>query len=351
MLQPALRAPVHRPSRLGITALTERARGEADLRGEVTKNAKIQPEQRLFGYLSEVADEASGKLSPAARIRFVESLRETIEQERARRGGDLATLDRILERLGDPVTLVDSEVQRDPEYQARLSARLSRATDGPQVPITDDLAELLAPSPQSGASYVPTGPVSGSTVSDSPEICLDPDPFAPEYRIDTVGALAAPVSPSAPASPASTTMVIPAVSDEPEQPAELSPVVARMRSVWASGPRVHPWEALAIALFLLGAVLGQWVVLLIAGLVALTSRFYTEVEKWTLAVGVPVTTALFYAFGFWLHQRGVWGGTSVDTSDLVAGAASFFGTLPRIAALLAALFLSWRLARGISRQL
>lgn len=322
------------------------------MRGEVTKNAKIQPEQRLFGYLSEVADEASGKLSPAARIRFVESLRETIEQERARRGSDLATLDRILARLGDPVTLVDSEVQRDPDYQARLSARLARATDGPQVPITDDLAELLAPSPQSGAPYVPLSPASGSAAIDTPEICLDPDPFAPEYRIDTVGALHAPVAPSAPASPATTTMVLPVISAEPEEPAQsLSPMVTRMRGVWAAGPRVHPWEALAIALFLLGAVLGQWVVLLIAGLVAFTSRFYTEVEKWTLAVGVPVTTALLYAFGFWLHQRGVWGGTKVDTSDLVAGAASFFGTLPRIAALLAALFLSWRLARGISRQL
>jgi len=40
----------------------------------------------------------------------------------------------------------------------------------------------------------------------------------------------------------------------------------------------------------------------------------------------------------------------VNTSDLLSGAASFFGTLPRIAALLAALFLGWRLARGITRQ-
>jgi len=75
------------------------------------------------------------------------------------------------------------------------------------------------------------------------------------------------------------------------------------------------------------------------------------VEKWALAVGVPIATALCYAFGFWLHTRHVWGGTNVDGSDLLSGAASFFGTLPRIAALLAALFLSWRLARGINRQL
>jgi hypothetical protein len=323
------------------------------LRGEATKNAKIQPEQRLFKYLSEVADEASGKLSPAARIRFVESLRETVEQERARLGGDLATLDRILARLGDPVTLVDGEVQRDPDYQARLSARLARATDGPQVPLTDDLAELLAPSSssQSGMLYAPmdqsvAGP---SRAGSGPELCLDPDPFAPEHRTETVGAM------SAPAAATTMTMVLPELSAPPPQaPADntfVAPVVTRVRSVWALGPRVHPWEALAIGLFLLGAVLGQWLVLLLAALVACTSRFYTEVEKWTLCVGVPVATALCYTFGFWLHQRGIWGGTKFDSTDLLAGAASFFGTLPRIAALLAALYLSWRLARGINRQL
>ncbi len=324
------------------------------MRGEATKNAKIQPEQRLFSYLSDVADEASGKLSPAARIRFVESLRETVEQERARLGSDLATLDRILGRLGDPVTLVDSEVQRDPDYQARLSARLSRATAGPQVPITDDLAQLLAPMSQPGAPYAPMDQsvTVSSSRPDGPELCLDPDPFLPEYKIDTVGGLAAPVAPSASAAATTMTMVLPELSAPPDESTDaLSPVVTRVRTAWSIGPKVHPWEALAIGLFLLGAGLGQWLILLLAGLVACTSRFYTEVEKWALCVGVPVATALCYAFGFWLHQRGIWGGTKVDTSDLIAGAASFFGTLPRIAALLAALFLSWRLARGISRRM
>ncbi len=319
------------------------------------KSAKIQPEQRLFGYLSEVANEASGKLSPAARIRLVDSLRSTIEQERARRGSDLATLDGILRRLGDPVTLVDSEVQRDPDYQARLSARLARATEGPQVPITDDLAELLAPQPASGAGHASgdAAVVAPRAVADSPEICLDPDPFAPEKSVETVGALGAVSVPaSAPASAAATTMtmVLPDFG-EGESEAPISPAMARMRVAWLRGPKARPWEALAIAVFLVGAALGQWVVLLLAGLLACTSRYYTSVEKWALVVGVPVATGLVYALGFWLHQRGFWGGTAVNTSDLLSGAASFFGTLPRIAALLAALFLSWRLARGITRQL
>jgi hypothetical protein len=322
------------------------------VRGEETKSTKIQPEQRLFRYLSEVADEASGKLSPAARIRLVDSLRDTIEQERARRGKDLATLDRILHRLGDPVTVVDSEVQRDPDYQARLSARLARASGGPQVPITDDLAALLAPASVTGAS----GPLAQTAAvarpaSDGPELCLDPDPFAPEHAVETIGAIAAATRPSAESATETTmTMVLPDLGELAAAEQQFSPAMARVRSAWLYGPKARPWEALAIGVFLVGAVLGLWVVLLLAGLVACTSRYYTSVEKWMLVVGVPVATGLVYAFGFWLHQRGFWGGTAVTTSGLLSGAASFFGTLPRIAALLAALFLSWRLARAVTRQ-
>jgi len=246
------------------------------------------------------------------------------------------------------VTLVDSEVQRDPDYQARLSARLARATAGPQVPITDDLAELLTPQSSTG----PGVPVAtGARASAGPELCLDPDPFAPDHSVETVGALAAVSVPkSAPETATTMTMVLPDFGEMGDPSAQYSPMMTRVRVAWLQGPKARPWEALAIAVFLVGAVLGQWVVLLIAGLIACTSRYFTAVEKWALVVGVPVATGLVYAFGFWLHQHGFWGGTAVNTSDLLSGAASFFGTLPRIAALLAALFLGWRLARGITRQ-
>ena len=52
----------------------------------------------------------------------------------------------ILARLGDPVTLVDAEVQRDPDYQARLSARLTTArptTDKPTGNITARMTKHL----------------------------------------------------------------------------------------------------------------------------------------------------------------------------------------------------------------
>jgi hypothetical protein len=97
-------------------------------------------------------------------------------------------------------------------------------------------------------------------------------------------------------------------------------------------------------------VFAQWLILLAAGLIACTSKFWDEREKWTLVIGVPVFTLLVYVIGFWMHQHGLWGGHKASADELLSGAASFFGTLPRMTSILAAGYLSWRLARGITRQ-
>jgi hypothetical protein len=304
------------------------------------------PEQVLFGYLSKVATESSGRLSPASRSRFIASLRETIDQERLRHGGDLRTLNRILAGLGDPAMLVDAEVQRDPESQARLSARLSVVPTGPQVPLTDEVAEWLAlPSAALSSRFPePTARHFGGVALAGPEVCLDPDPFAPEYGLDTVGASIESPLPMELGGELLSEFT-PHTADEP-----FSPTADRFRAVWAGGPRLHPQETLAIVLFVIGAIFAQWVILLAAGLAACTSRFWNEREKWALVVGVPIFTVLCYAIGFWMHQHGLWGGHKASADEVLSGAASFFGTLPRMAAILAAGFLGWRLARGITRQ-
>ena len=305
-----------------------------------------QPEQVLFAYLSRVATESSGRLSPASRSRFIASLRETIDQERARHGHDLRTLNRILAGLGEPVMLVDAEVQRDPEYQARLSARLTDASGpGPQVPLTDEVAEWLAlPAGGGGVRYPePTARHFGTSSAVGPQLCLDPDPFAAEYGVETVGEMIE--SGGLDYGGDALTELSPHAFDEP-----VSPTAQRLRSAWTGGLRVHPQEAIAIGLFLIGAIFAQWVILLVAGLVACTSKFWNEREKWTLVVGVPIFTLLCYAVGFWMHQHGWWGGHKASADELLSGAASFFGTLPRMTAILGAGFLCWRLARGITRQ-
>lgn len=305
-----------------------------------------QPEQVLFAYLSRVATESSGRLSPASRSRFIASLRETIDQERARHGSDVNTLNRILAGLGEPVMLVDAEVQRDPEYQARLSARLTESSGpGPQIPLTDEVAEWLAlPAGGVGSRY-PEPSVrhfSGSSAT-GPQVCLDPDPFAAEYGVETVGEIIE--SGGLDYGGDALDELSPHTYDQP-----VSPTVQRLRSAWTGGMRVHPQEAVAIGLFLIGAIFAQWVILLVAGLVACTSKFWNEREKWTLVIGVPIFTVLCYAIGFWMHQHGWWGGHKATADELLSGAASFFGTLPRMTAILAAGYLCWRLARGITRQ-
>ena len=313
--------------------------------GRLTARPDRDPEHALAAFLSKVADTAAPQLSPAARSRLLDTLRATIGQERAEQGSDIRTLERILAALGDPVTIVDFEVQRDPESQKALATRLSRAT--PSIPaagnMDSEVAKQLAPD---GHVHGPVHPV--GLPGSGPEICLDPDPFTTdfEYRPETVGALggptSAPAAEGAPAAPSSSASSSPAVAG--------GPAAERIRTFWEGGLRVHPVESLSILLLLVGALLGNWLVLLAAVLVAFASRYYSSAEKWVLLIGVPVFSFLLFTLGFWLSSHGKPGGTANKPSDLLNGVDSFFGPLPRMISLLGALFLAWRLARGVVRR-
>lgn len=310
--------------------------------GRLTARPDRDPEHVLAAFLSKVADTAAPQLSPAARSRLLDTVRSTIAQERAQSGMDVRTLDRILDSLGDPITIVDAEVQRDPESQKALSARLSRATPStpPAAHMDSEVAKQLAPDTHTHGPVHPVGPPGSG-----PEICLDPDPFTMEfeYRPETVGALggASPAPAEGGQAPASSSgssaLSGGAASDQ-------------IRSFWETGPRKYPVEALSIVLLLVGALIGNWLVLLAAVLVAFASRYYSPAEKWVLLVGVPVISFLLFTLGFWLSSHGKAGGTTDKPSDLLSGVDSFFGPLPRMIALLGAVFLAWRLARGVIRR-
>ncbi|HET9169389.1 MAG TPA: hypothetical protein VFN97_08125 [Actinospica sp.] len=308
--------------------------------GRLTARPDRDPEHVLAAFLSKVADTAAPQLSPAARHRLLDTLRSAIEQERSQLGGDVRTLDRILFGLGDPVTIVDAEVQRDPESQRALEARLNRASSASPASSNMD-AEVVAQLAPNGHGHGPVHPV--GLPGSGPEICLDPDPFgmAFEYRPETVGALggggqSAAAAEGAPAAP--------------QPPAGEASSADRIRAFWDGGPKVHPVESLSIVLLLVGAVMGNWIVLLAAILVAFASRFYSPAEKWTLLIGVPVLSFLLFTLGFWLNTHGRPGGTTAKPTDLLNGVDSFFGPLPRMIALLGAVFLAWRLGRGAVRR-
>jgi hypothetical protein len=306
--------------------------------GRLAARPDRDPEQHLAAFLSKVADTAAPHLSPAARSRLLETLRQSIQAERQSQGMDARTLERILTALGDPITLVDAEVQRDPESQQALATRLSRSAPAapPAAAMDSEVARQLVPEQGHGPVHPLGLPGSG------PEICLDPDPFAMafEYRPETVGALGTSAVGVEGAGSASAAASAAAEADMGD----------RLRTFWAGGPRVHPVETLSIVLLLVGAVLGNWIVLLVAVLVAFASRYYSPAEKWGLLVGIPVLSFLLFSLGFWLTAHGKPGGTSNKPADLLSGVDSFFGPLPRMIALLGALFLAWRLARGVIRR-
>ncbi|HTJ66254.1 MAG TPA: hypothetical protein VL551_01880 [Actinospica sp.] len=312
--------------------------------GGRTARPDRDPEHVLAGFLSKVADTAAPQLSPAARHRLLDTLRSTIDQERTTQGMDIRALDRILGSLGDPVTIVDAEVQRDPESQKALEARLNRATSNSPAAANMDaeVIKQLAPDGQGHGPVHPVGPPGSG-----PEICLDPDPFgmAFEYRPETVGALGGAAQGQSAGSDGGGSGQAAATAGPGE-----AAIADRFRVFWDGGPKVHPVETLAIVLLLVGAVMGNWIVLLAAVLVAFASRFYSPAEKWTLLIGVPVVSFLLFTLGFWLNTHGKPGGTTNRPADLLNGVDSFFGPLPRMIALLGAVFLAWRLGRGVIRR-
>jgi hypothetical protein len=311
--------------------------------GRLTARPDRDPEHMLAAFLSKVADTAAPQLSPAARHRLLDTLRARIEQARTEEGMDIRALDRILTALGDPVTIVDAEVQRDPESQRALAARLNRAapTSTAVAGVDAEVVKQLVPDGPGHGPVHPVGPPGSG-----PEICLDPDPFATafEYRPETVGALGAAAQGQAAPEPGHSAPV-PSGSALGE-----AAVADRFRTFWDGGPRVHPVETLAIVLLLVGAVMGNWIVLLAAVLVAFASRFYSPAEKWTLLIGVPAVSFLLFTLGFWLNTHGRPGGTTAKPADLLSGVDSFYGPLPRMIALLGAVFLAWRLGRGVIRR-
>jgi len=69
----------------------------------------VRDDQLIFGYLSQVADAAHGRLPSLARQDLVEKVRHEIDERRRRAGN--ADITRVLQSMGDPRAVVDRAVQ------------------------------------------------------------------------------------------------------------------------------------------------------------------------------------------------------------------------------------------------
>jgi hypothetical protein len=309
----------------------------------------VQVDQLLYKYLSDIGDLAQGVLSQSRRSQLVSSLRSRIEQERDRQGITSAAAMRALldNQFGPPAMVVAAESHRDPEYQQRLTERLTAPVES-FTATTDTRLD-------------PTVPTDGTP---RPQIPLDADPFAGLAAIGGEVATAMSAEPALATGDATTTATLPPVRDV-FQTVPGGGMVSSQESPWRQQPptqlagrliRSRPREAIAMGLLVVGLVfgswlpLGPWIPLIVGYLVALTSYVFTPSEKRFALIGVPIGTLVIVSFGFWLHDTGAWGGTRVSHADVVGQGGTFLGTVPRIISVVALLYFGWRLARRITRD-
>ncbi|MER8067444.1 hypothetical protein ABTZ59_03910 [Streptomyces sp. NPDC094034] len=342
----------------------------------------IESDQLVYDYLSRVGDEAQQRHLPSGdRMRLVSSLRDEIDKQRGKAGGDSpAAVRRILGRLGTPDAVVraasegatgDDTPARAPEPRTALPEQRTRRLKGARRPVIPEQAsespapalpaaspphlagmdELgpsggqgpdwwrIEPGPMGSAEQVP-GFVGGVEIPD----ILKPPPKEPKEKPDKAAQGAADEDEDGDGT-----------RDAAEEAAEDAgrrrwrPRLSRRAGKAAgAGKRAggfsHPFLLLAAALLVAGAVFGYWPALGGGWLLAYVSRTLSRAEaKWAV-LGLPGISAAGGAVWLWGRLDGRWG--EAIPQDGMADALS--GTWPvvlRTAAVTSALYLVWRARR------
>ncbi|MFD9002809.1 hypothetical protein ACFV0T_17800 [Streptomyces sp. NPDC059582] len=322
----------------------------------------IESDQVVYEYLSRVGDVAHRRQLPSsARMRLVSELRNEIDRRRARTPVDSpAAVRRILDRLGSPDDVVAAAgdggggapqapetslpVQRDrlaPQGDGR-SKRLRRVVPRPR---TDHPAAPDAPSPPHLASAHELGDSAtqpdwwrtdsspfgvGEDVPgfvggvEIPELLKPPPRRDPQERLEPAGPVEA-------EDPAARTV------DEP------APARRRLPSL-PTGGWSNPLLLVAACCLVVGAVLGNWFVLLLGWLIAYASRRLSQAEtKWAV-MGLPGLAVAAGVVWLWGRTDGRWGAPIAD-GHMNDALAQTWPWVVRGAAVTSALFLVWRSQR------
>ncbi len=362
----------------------------------------IQADQLVYDYLSRVGDAAHGVLSPTQRLRFVSALRARIDAERANaENQSIALVRQLLNRLGDPETLVRAEASRGPDVpQARgvpteVAPRTLRASmpaprqgagaaagthehaDMPSVPVEPTADEdargadtAVVALDQHGDEQTPSR--GGSDIFDVPAVPIDDEaPTRPSLEDTLPGIGGSAIPPISDQTPGPRPLAAPTVQIAPaplppDAPllypdrdlAEPTPV--RQSRRWAPAALAgqvdagfiagHKREVLAALLLFAGGVFSSIVVVAIGYAVALASATWSARDKRFALIGLPALTILVFVIGLWLQATGRWGGAPLAGARLSGQLRELVAIFPRVIGLLGALFLSWRLARlGVRR--
>jgi hypothetical protein len=357
----------------------------------------IQGDQVVYDYLSRVGDLAHGKLTPVRRAAMVAELRQRIEAEREQTGAQEPDQVRgLLQRLGDPASVVAEELRRSPEHAVRPLDRPGPSTGSAAENGAEATQRIARPagtgSPAAGggdpaaadeerpwwraleeakAAETPPAPptptrsafqAAAAAGGPAADPVMEP-PRPGERASDRLRAMreraaraAEPSPPTAPAPPGRSEpprppgepqVVVRPASGEPEPPSagRLTPSspLAGMVSNLGQGYRR---ELLAVAVLFLGGVIPSLIVLIVGYVIALSSKVWAQSEKRFAAFAVPAISGITLAVLLWLRATGRIGGDRLDGQALRDQLLNYITTLPRVVGLVAAVYLAWRLSRA-----
>ncbi|MFD7286941.1 hypothetical protein [Streptomyces sp. NPDC059863] len=347
----------------------------------------IESDQLVYDYLSRVGDEAQQRHLPSGdRMRLVSSLRNEIDKQRGKAGGDSpAAVRRILGRLGTPDAVVraasegaagDDTPARAPEPRPALPEQRTRRLKGarrlvipeqasespaPAMPATspphlagmDELGPSggpgpdwwrIEPGPMGSAEQVP-GFVGGVEIPD----ILKPPPKEPKEKPDKAaeGAEAEDEDEDGTRDAAEE-----AARDAGRR--RWRPRLSRRGAATGTGAGAgaekraggfsHPFLLLAAVLLVAGAVFGSWPALGGGWLLAYASRALSRAEaKWAV-FGLPGISAAGGAVWLWGRLDGRWG-EAIPADGMADALSGAWPVVLRTAAVTSALYLVWRARR------
>ncbi|MEV0172864.1 hypothetical protein AB0I00_17315 [Streptomyces sp. NPDC050803] len=314
----------------------------------------IESDQVVYEYLSRVGDVAQQRQLPSAtRMRLVSELRNEIDRRRAKVPVDSpAAVRRIIERLGSPDEVVTAagrtggmpempaaSVPVQPPAQAERKG-LRRMVPRPR-PAEDTASPAEVPAPPHLASAHEVG----DSAMQPDWWRVDSSPFGVGDDVPGfVGGVEIPelLRPPPPKEEP---------KKEPEAPAvvEAEPEPAKRRRLFplpASGPKnwSNPLLLLAAALLLVGAVLGNLLVLILGWLIAYGSRRLTDAEKKGAVLVVPGLAVTAGIVWLWGRTDGRWG-TPIPEDGMNDAIGETWPWVVRGAAVASALYLVWRSQR------
>ncbi|MFE7927171.1 hypothetical protein ACFU6S_00295 [Streptomyces sp. NPDC057456] len=330
----------------------------------------IESDQVVYEYLSRVGDVAQQRqLSSATRMRLVSELRNEIDRRRAKAAVDSpAAVRRIIDRLGSPDDIVAAAADRGDG---------APQTPAPSVPVQRDREE--EPERSKGIRRVVPRPRTGAPPPAAPSDVASPPHRAPAHELgdsrespdwwlneptplgigeDVPGFVGGVEIPDLLKPPRPRKLEEEREKREREEREgqgegesgedegggrsrrrrfrllRRSPSAERAR--WS-----NPLLLIAAACLVVGAVLGNWLALILGWLIAYASRRLTERETKFAVMGLPGLALTAGLVWLWGRSEGRWGDPIAD-GHMNDAVAQTWPWVIRGAAVASALFLVWR---------